>query len=122
MELHRSIHGKIIAGVCSGIAECLRVDPLFIRLAFLLFIFPTGAIIYIALALILPEIDNYDSSRRLIIRPREGRIIGGVCKGIADAFMFDVSIIRIALILTSLFFGSGIFIYLIVWIIVPSEK
>lgn len=122
MELHRSIHGKIIAGVCSGIAECLRVDPLFIRLAFLLFSLPTGAIIYIVLWIILPERDYSDSLRRLIIRPKDGRILGGVCKGIANAFMLDVNMIRIILILTTLFLGSGILIYLILWITVPSEE
>ncbi|HOE91337.1 MAG TPA: PspC domain-containing protein, partial [Candidatus Cloacimonadota bacterium] len=59
---------------------------------------------------------------RLIIRPKDGRILGGVCKGIANAFMLDVNMIRIILILTTLFLGSGILIYLILWITVPSEE
>jgi len=122
VELHRSIQDRMIAGVCSGIAENLKVDPLFIRLAFLLFSLPTGAIIYIVLWIILPERDYSDSLRRLIIRPKDGRILGGVCKGIANAFMLDVNMIRIILILTTLFLGSGILIYLILWITVPSEE
>ncbi|HOQ81091.1 MAG TPA: PspC domain-containing protein [Candidatus Cloacimonadota bacterium] len=56
------------------------------------------------------------------MRPKDGRILGGVCKGIANAFMLDVNMIRIILILTTLFLGSGILIYLILWITVPSEE
>lgn len=56
-RLYRSSYDKKIAGVCSGIAEYLDVDPTIIRLMWLLFAFCAGSgiLAYLIAALIMPE-------------------------------------------------------------------
>ena len=48
-ELRRDPNNKIIAGVCSGIAKYLDIDPVIIRLiwAAAIFLFGTGFLFYI---------------------------------------------------------------------------
>lgn len=57
--LHRSQTNRIIAGVCGGIAEHLAVDPVLVRLIFILLTFATGLgpgiLIYIIAWAIIPE-------------------------------------------------------------------
>lgn len=56
-RLHRSGKDKLVAGVCGGIAESIQVDPLLIRLAFIILIFTevyAGLVLYGAAALIMP--------------------------------------------------------------------
>ncbi len=55
-KLYRS-HNKIIAGVCSGIAEYFEIDPTVVRLGFVLFSVAggSGILAYIIAAVIMPE-------------------------------------------------------------------
>lgn len=48
---------RILGGVCSGLAEGLRIDPLWVRLGFVLLAFlqGIGLLIYIVLWLVMPE-------------------------------------------------------------------
>lgn len=48
-------------------------------------------------------------------------VIAGVAAGIADFFEVDPLIVRILFILLFVFGGSGLVIYLILWIIVPKK-
>src|SRR5712692_5344774 len=57
---------RIIGGVCSGLADGLRIDPLWVRLGFVLLTFLQGAglLIYIVLWLVMPEqVDGQDRTR-----------------------------------------------------------
>ncbi|HQF43869.1 MAG TPA: PspC domain-containing protein [Ignavibacteriaceae bacterium] len=56
-KLYRSVTDKIIGGVCGGIAEYFSIDPVIIRLAFVLaVIFGGGGILaYIILWIIIPQ-------------------------------------------------------------------
>ena len=56
-KLHKSSKDKKLAGVCGGIAEYLNTDPTIVRLVFaLLFLgWGSGLLVYILLAIILPE-------------------------------------------------------------------
>ena len=59
---------------------------------------------------------------RRIVRPRYGRMLGGVCAGIADHYGWDPVVIR--LIAVALFFvgcGSLFLAYLVAWIVIPNE-
>lgn len=61
-------------------------------------------------------------SARMLYRDSERKIIGGVASGIAAFFDIDPVIIR-ALFIVSIFFGgAGIFVYILLWIIVPEAK
>jgi phage shock protein PspC (stress-responsive transcriptional regulator) len=55
-----------------------------------------------------------------LVRPREGRIIAGVCAGLAQRFGWDVSLVRILALVSFLLPGSQLLIYAICWIVIPS--
>src|SRR5216684_6419618 len=48
---------RILGGVCAGLAERFHLDPLWVRLAFLLLVFFQGAglFVYVVLWLVMPE-------------------------------------------------------------------
>ncbi len=48
-------------------------------------------------------------------------VIAGVCGGLADFFGLDKSVIRIATLLLILFGGLSLWIYLILWLIIPRQ-
>lgn len=56
-RLYRDKTNEMLAGVCSGIAEYLDVDPTIIRLVFVLFAFlgGGGVWVYLVLWIIMPE-------------------------------------------------------------------
>ncbi len=56
-------------------------------------------------------------------RPREGRMVAGVCAGIAGYFGLDVSLVRIGYALLTLFTAfSGVIFYVLLVIIIPQEN
>jgi len=60
MSIKRDTDKKLIAGVCSGLANYFECDPLLVRLTFLLAfaLWGVGPIIYLILWLILPKEDT----------------------------------------------------------------
>ncbi|MGI6300244.1 MAG: protein kinase domain-containing protein [Verrucomicrobiota bacterium] len=67
---HRSTQDKMVAGVCGGIGESMSIDPLWIRLAFLLALFATAGFAvpaYLAFALLLPRDDELTPDNRLFV-------------------------------------------------------
>lgn len=56
-----------------------------------------------------------------LTRSRNG-MIGGVAAGIARAINVDVTLVRVAFILFSIFVGSGLLLYLILWAVIPREE
>ncbi len=59
-------------------------------------------------------------ARKRLIRPRQGRKIGGVCLGFAEYFDIDVTLIRIVWLLC-LLAGFGVLAYLVAWVVIPEE-
>jgi phage shock protein C len=60
--------------------------------------------------------------RQGLVRPRQGRILGGVCAGLARRFGIGPWTMRILFIITLIVIpGSQIIIYPILWILMPSE-
>ena len=57
-----------------------------------------------------------------IYRSEENRIIAGICGGLGEYFNIDPVIIRIIFFLLSFFGGSGIPIYLVLWLIIPNKS
>ena len=48
------------------------------------------------------------------------KVIAGVSSGVADYMQVDVTIIRLLFVLSTIFlFGTGILVYIIMWIVVP---
>lgn len=56
-KLYRSRHDRMLTGVCGGFAEYFSVDPLIIRLVWILIslFYGAGIILYIFAAIIMPE-------------------------------------------------------------------
>jgi phage shock protein C len=60
--------------------------------------------------------------RQGLIRPKQGRVIAGVCAGIGQRFGLSPWVTRILFIITLIVIpGSQIIIYPILWILMPSE-
>lgn len=57
-----------------------------------------------------------------LTRPRNDRMIAGVCSGIARRFGLDPTIVRIAFVASMLLPGPQILIYLAAWILIPEES
>jgi phage shock protein C len=65
---------------------------------------------------------NGANGQKQLIRPREGRLVAGVCAGIGEYFGIDANVVRIAFAaLTILSVGVGALIYLAAWAILPEE-
>ena len=60
--------------------------------------------------------------REGLVRPREGRVLGGVCAGLGRRFGIDPWLARLLfLLLLMIIPGSQILIYPVLWILMPSE-
>lgn len=56
-----------------------------------------------------------------LYKVERGKMISGVCAGIAAYFNVDPTLIRLAWVLFSLLGGSGILAYIICAIVMPKE-
>ena len=61
-----------------------------------------------------------DPTRKLY-RSRTNRQVAGVCGGLAQYFNIDATLIRVLFILLAVLGGSGLVLYLAMWIIVPKQ-
>ena len=60
--------------------------------------------------------------RQGLVRPREGRVLGGVCAGLARRFGMGATMMRVLFVVTLIVIpGSQIIVYPILWILMPSE-
>jgi phage shock protein PspC (stress-responsive transcriptional regulator) len=65
---------------------------------------------------------NGSNGHKQLIRPREGRMIAGVCAGIGDYFGIDANVVRIVFAALTIFsVGAGALVYLIAWAVLPEE-
>jgi phage shock protein C len=58
---------------------------------------------------------------RKLYRSKTDRKLAGVCGGLAEYFNLDATLIRVLFIVLAVLGGSGLVIYLAMWIIVPSQ-
>ncbi len=59
------------------------------------------------------------TQNRRLFRSRDG-VFAGVCGGLAEFFGLDTSLVRIATLLLILFGGLSLWVYIILWLIVPK--
>jgi phage shock protein PspC (stress-responsive transcriptional regulator) len=58
----------------------------------------------------------------VLVRPKDGRIIAGVCAGVADYLGVDVNIVRLVLAVLTIFTaGTGVLAYAAAWALIPEE-
>lgn len=139
-RLYRDENHKILGGVCSGIAAYLGIDPVIVRVLFILS--GIGFLAYILLWIFVPgsEIIENGARKRLYRNPDE-KIIGGVCAGIGSYFNVNAWIPRAFFLIPfiSFFFRWGhigpftfpnflsfsfspgtLIIYIILWLVIPE--
>lgn len=56
-----------------------------------------------------------------LYRSETSRIIAGVAGGLGEYFNVDPTIIRVLFVLMAVFGGSGLIIYFVLWLILPSR-
>ncbi|MES2387248.1 MAG: PspC domain-containing protein [Bacteroidota bacterium] len=133
-RLYRDVRRKLVGGVASGIAAYFGSDPLWIRLIFVtaflglplhLPAIPGMSLIaYLALWISMPPsqtIGDNPKVRRLFRHP-ESKVLGGVAGGISAYTGLDVAIIRLLFVVALFVFGTGILLYIILWLITPMAE
>jgi phage shock protein PspC (stress-responsive transcriptional regulator)/heme/copper-type cytochrome/quinol oxidase subunit 2 len=143
-RLYRDENHKFLGGVCSGIANYFNVDPLIIRILFVLFVGVTF-IPYLILWVAVPSSSSVmiGSQRKRLFRDTDNKMIAGVCSGLAQYFSVQVWIPRILFLIPffsfvfrwghwgwwdfphflSFSFSPGsIVIYIILWLVLPEAK
>lgn len=62
-------------------------------------------------------------AKKKLRRPRTGRMLAGVCAGIANYFALDPTVIRVVYTLATVFTAfSGVIIYFLLMLIIPEEE
>ena len=133
-KLYRSRTERSIAGICGGLAAYFDSDPTLIRLLMLLLILFGGLSIWAtsssgsSFPRSRPENSISTAKTDKIMATNENRrlfrsqdsIIAGVCAGLAEFFGLDTSLVRIATLLLIFFGGLSLWVYIILWLIVPK--
>lgn len=59
-------------------------------------------------------------ARSGLTRPRNGKVIAGVCAGLAEHYGWSRGMVRLLFLLFGLF-GAGELVYLVLWLLMPKE-
>lgn len=62
-----------------------------------------------------------EQPRGRLYRDENDKILGGVCGGLASYLKVDPTIVRLVFALIAFGFGTGILIYILLWVILPSQ-
>ncbi|MDR6611543.1 MULTISPECIES: PspC domain-containing protein [unclassified Leifsonia] len=57
-----------------------------------------------------------------LMRPRDGRVIAGVCAGLANRFGLRPWTVRVLFLLSCLLPGPQFIAYLVMWIVIPNQQ
>jgi phage shock protein PspC (stress-responsive transcriptional regulator) len=144
-RLYRDENRKILAGVCSGLANYFNIDVTVVRVLFLIF-FGVTFIPYLILWVAVPSSASVQvgSRRKKLFRDPDEKVIAGVCSGLASYFGVNVWIPRLLFLIPFFTFvfrwsdGQGfwgfphflsfsfspgsLFVYIILWLVLPEAK
>ena len=65
--------------------------------------------------------ENNSGGGRRLTRPKDGRMVAGVCAGLAAYFRVDIIVVRLLFGVFAVFWGLGALIYLFAWAILPED-
>ncbi|HVR72932.1 MAG TPA: protein kinase [Planctomycetota bacterium] len=69
-----------------------------------------------------PPAFGWRLSHRRLVRPRKGKVVGGVCAAISAGYGWDVSWVRMWFVLLAVgVFPFGLLPYLVLWFVMPRE-
>lgn len=139
-RLYRDENHKILGGVCSGIAAYFGIDPVIVRVLFI--VSGIGFLLYLLLWIFVPGSNMLvNGVRKRLYRNPDGKIIGGVCSGIGTYFNVNPWLARAIFLIPfisfffrwghigpltfpnflSFSFSPGTFIiYIILWLVIPE--
>lgn len=143
-RLYRDENHKILGGVCSGIANYFAIDPVIVRILFIIFLGITF-IPYLILWVAVPGSSSVliGSQRKRLFRDPDNKILAGVCSGLAQYFSVQVWVPRILFLIPFLSFvfrwghwgwwdfphflsfsfsPGSLFVYIIFWLVLPEAK
>ncbi len=97
-KLRKSSKNKVFAGVCGGVGEYLNIDPVIVRIIWLVAVFTYGfgVLAYIVAAIIMPESDGSseyedDEEEKKEVDPedveRRNKLLGGALVAIGVLFI-----------------------------------
>jgi phage shock protein PspC (stress-responsive transcriptional regulator) len=93
-RLFRNADDKIIAGVCSGLANYMGIDPVIMRIVFVVLFAPLFWV-YILLWVIIPSTSMQSNVTKRLYRSAEDKVVGGVCGGLAAYFNLNTWVPRL---------------------------
>jgi phage shock protein PspC (stress-responsive transcriptional regulator) len=56
-----------------------------------------------------------------LVRPRRGRVLAGVCAGVARRYGWSPWLVRLAFLVSCLLPGPQVVVYIALWILMPKE-
>ncbi len=59
------------------------------------------------------------SEVKRLVRSERNKVVGGVCGGLGEYLDIDPTIIRLVFVVFTLAGGSGVLVYLILWLVMP---
>jgi len=130
-KLYRDNKRKLVGGVASGIANYFSIDPVWIRLGFILSLFGAfitlsltsiAIITYVIMWIAVPGSDTLeeDKSLKKLYRNPDGKVIAGVSQGLAKFLDIDITVVRVLFVLSIFLGGTGLLVYAVLWIILPE--
>ena len=61
-------------------------------------------------------------SGKTLLRSRSNQVLTGVCGGLAEYFGIDATLVRVLVVVISIFTaGAGALAYLAMWVVIPAE-
>jgi phage shock protein PspC (stress-responsive transcriptional regulator) len=93
-RLFRNADDKILGGVCSGLANYLGIDPVIMRVIFVI-LFGALLWVYILLWIIVPSQSMQSNITKRLFRSADDKVIGGVAGGLAAYFNIQIWIPRL---------------------------
>jgi phage shock protein C len=119
-----------IAGVCAGIAHYFDTDVTLVRLTWVILSIVPGALVggvlaYVGAWLLIPADSTPQAAtqRQRLTKSMSERRIAGVCGGIAEHFGLDPTVVRIAVVVLTIYPGAivfGVMAYILGWFIIPA--
>lgn len=57
----------------------------------------------------------------MLYRPKQGRMIAGVCLALAQRFGISVFVVRLVFVLLLILPPAAVFPYILLWLVIPGE-
>jgi phage shock protein PspC (stress-responsive transcriptional regulator) len=64
---------------------------------------------------------HHSMARQGLVRPRDGRLLAGVCAGLARRFGMKPGVVRLLFVVSIVLPGPQFLVYIALWILMPSE-